>query len=190
MGVQGYLPPHNFTVRLPKEITVKSKLFISSLILGIATTSLVAQVEQANSQVLRPTFHESTSIQGSGRAKAGSLTFLIDVNVLGNSSGIGSGTVQYKGEQDGLQMGIEAKCVKSFLLGSSRTPIVVIAGPVVSGSSQVTGKGKWVFVGIKDSNPDSIRFVDTSRENALQLCNQPTGSFPASFTSGGVSISH
>ena len=169
---------------------MKSKLFISSLIVGIATASLVAQVEQANSQVLRPTFHESTSIQGSGRAKAGNLTFLIDVNVLGNSSGNGSGTVQYRGQQDGLQMGVEAQCVKSFLLGSSRTPIVAIAGPVVSGSSQVTGKGKWVFIGIKDSNPNSIRFVDTSMENALQLCNQPTNSFPATFTSGEISISH
>lgn len=78
---------------------------------------------------------------------------------------------------------------KSFLLGSSRT-LIVAAGPVVSGSSQVTGKDKWVVIGIKDSNPDSIGFIDTSRQNVLQLCNQPTGSFPASFTSGEVSISH
>ena len=169
---------------------MKSKFFISSLIVGIATASLVAQVEQANSQVLRPTFHESTSIQGSGRVKAGNLTFQVNVNVLGNSSGIGSGTVQYKGLQDGLQMGVEAQCVKSFLLGNSRTPIVAIAGPVVSGSSQVTGKGKWVFIGIKNSNPDSIRFVDTSKEEALRLCNKPTDRFPATFTSGGISISH
>jgi len=149
-----------------------------SLIVGIAATSLVTQVEQANSQVFRPTFHESTSVQGFSLAKTGHLTFLIDVNVLGNSSGISSGTVQYIGEQDGLQMGIEAQCVKSFFLGSSRTPIVAIAAPVVSGSSQVTGKDKWVFIGIKDSNPDTIRFVVTSMQNALQLCNQPTGCFP------------
>jgi hypothetical protein len=152
--------------------------------------SSVALVEQARSQELRPSFFESTSVQGSGRVKAGNLTFLVNVNVLGNSSGIGSGTVQYTGEQDGLQMGIQAQCVKSFLLGSSRTPIVGIAGPIVSGSSQVVGKGKWVFVGVKDSAPDGIRFVDVSREQALQLCNQPTNSFPAAFTSGGISISH
>jgi hypothetical protein len=166
------------------------KKILGLVVVGITTAILVAQVEQAYSQALRPTFHESTSVQGSGRAKAGNLTFLVDINVLGNSSGAGSGTVQYKGEQDGLQMGVQAQCVKSFLLGDKRTPIVAIAGPVISGSSRVTGKGKWVFVGIKDSNPDRIRFVDISKEQALQLCNQPTDSFPAALDSGGISISH
>ncbi|HEY9617505.1 MAG TPA: hypothetical protein V6C64_11720 [Microcoleaceae cyanobacterium] len=165
------------------------KLF-GLVVVGITTAILMAQVEQAYSQALRSTFHESTSVQGSGRVKAGNLTFLVNINVLGNSAGSGSGTVQYKGEQDGLQVGIQAQCVKTFLLGEKRTPIVAIAGPIVSGSSQVTGKGKWIFVGIKDSAPDGIRFVDTSMEKALQLCNQPTDSFPATFTSGGISISH
>lgn len=168
---------------------MKNKIW-SLVFVGITTVSLGTQVAQADAQVLRPTFHESTSVQGSGRAKAGNLTFLVNVNVLGNSSGVGSGTVQYTGEQDGLQMGVEAKCVKSFLLGNSRTPIVGIAGPIVSGSSQATSRGAWAFIGIKDSSSDGIRFVDTSMENALQLCNQPTSSFPATFTSGGISISH
>jgi len=186
---KGYYQPLTRNVRPQKEITVKNKL--SSLIVaGITMTALFAQVEQANSQALRPTFFESTSIQGSGRAKAGNLTFSVNINVLGGSSGTGSGTAQYRGEQDGLQMGIQAQCVKSFLLGSNRTPIVTIAGPIVSGSSQVTGRERWVFIGIRDSSPDSIRFLDTSREQALQLCNQPTDSFPAAFISGGISISH
>jgi hypothetical protein len=168
---------------------MKNKI-LGLMVVGITTASLVAQVEQAYSQSLRSTFYESTSVQGSGRAKAGNLTFLVNVNVVGDSSGGGSGTLQYKGEQDGLQVGVQVQCVKSFLLGDRRTPIVAMAGPIVTGSSQVTGKGKWAFVAIKDSTSDSIRFMDTSMQNALQLCNQPTDSFPATFTSGGVSISH
>ncbi|MBE9227595.1 hypothetical protein IQ264_19385 [Phormidium sp. LEGE 05292] len=156
----------------------------------LATAAIVAQSELASSQaIFRRTFHESTTIQGSGRTRSGGLTFQYNISVSGGSSGNGSGTFSYKGEQDGLQMVARVECVGSFLLNNS-IPVGTLAGPIIGGSSRMTATGKWLFVGIRDQNPDKIRVVDVSREEALKLCNQPTDSFPGTVTSGNVTISH
>ncbi|MBE9107790.1 hypothetical protein IQ229_23515, partial [Nostoc cf. edaphicum LEGE 07299] len=159
---------------------------------AISTSFLICFLAEkpSNAQDFRKTSFEFTSIQGSGRVKAGALTFQININVSGQASGRGSGLFSYRGEQDGLRMVVQAECVNTFLLGNARTPISTIAGSIVDGSSSVTGKGKWVFVQIKDQNPDQIRVIDVSRETALQLCNAPSAKFPATFTSGNITVSH
>ncbi|MEH2245579.1 hypothetical protein [Nostoc sp.] len=144
----------------------------------------------AKAEDFRKTSFELTNIQGSGKAKTGALTVQISINVSGEASGRGSGLFSYRGEQDGLQMVVRAECVNTFLLGNARTTVSTIAGPIVDGSSSVTGKNKWVFVQIKDQNPDQIRVIDVSRETALQLCNAPSANFPATFTFGNITISH
>jgi hypothetical protein len=166
-------------------------LFSVGAISVLTISSLnVLMPSTAKAQDFRKTSFEFTSIQGSGRAKAGALTVQISINVSGQASGKGSGLLSYQGEQDGLRMVVQAECVNTFLLGNARTPISTIAGPIIDGSSSVTGKGKWVFVQIKDQNPDQIRVIDVSRETALKLCNAPSANFPATFTSGNITVSH
>lgn len=168
----------------------KSKVQVF-LALGVfATAAIFARTELASSQaIFRRTFHKSTTIKGSGRAGVGGSTFQFNISVSGGSSGNGSGTFSYRGEQNGLQMVVRAKCVRSFLLNRN-IPVGTLAGPIIGGSSTMTATGKWVFVGIRDQKPDNIRVVDLSREEALKLCNQPTTSFPGTVTSGNVTISH
>lgn len=169
---------------------MKSKVKVFFAFCVLATATIVAQSELVSSQaIFSRTFHESTTIQGSGRARSGGKTFQYNINASGGSSGNGSGTFSYKGEQDGLEMVIRAECVGSFLLNNT-IPVGTLAGPIIGGSSAMTATGKWVFVGIRDQNPDKIRVVPLSREEALKLCNQPTDIFPGTVTSGSVSISH
>ncbi|MFB2921448.1 hypothetical protein [Aerosakkonema funiforme] len=169
---------------------MKSKVQVFLAFGVLATAAIVAQSELVSSQaVFSRTFHESTTIQGSGRARSGGKTFLYNINASGGSSGNGSGTFSYRGEQDGLQMVARAECVGSFLLNNT-IPVGTLAGPIIGGSSRMVATGKWLFVGIRDQNPDKIRVVDLSREEALKFCNQPTDSFAGTVTSGNVSISH
>ncbi|WP_374824085.1 hypothetical protein [Aerosakkonema sp. BLCC-F183] len=169
---------------------MKSKVQVFLAFGVLATAAIVAQSELASSQaVFSRTFHESTTIQGSGRARSGGTTFQFNINASGGSSGNGSGTFSVTGEQNGLQMVVRAECVGSFLLNNT-IPVGTLAGPIIGGSSRITATDTWAFVGVRDQNPDKIRVLYLSREKALNLCNQPTDSFPGTVTSGSVSISH
>jgi hypothetical protein len=123
------------------------------------------------------------SIQGEGIAVAGQFSIKINTNVWSDVNGTAFGSMFYE-RNDGFRMYANAECSKTFQQGK----VATIAGPIAKkvGVGSQGDDGNWMYYEINSTA--GIRVLTLSKEAALKYCNQPTGEFPGTFTSGGVTI--
>jgi hypothetical protein len=123
------------------------------------------------------------SIQGEGIAVAGQFSIKINTDVWSDVNGTAFGSMSYE-KSDGFRMYANVECAKTFKQGT----VATLAGPIAKkvGVGGQGDDGNWMYYEI--NNTGGIRVLTFSKEAALKYCNQPTGEFPGTFTSGGVTI--